>query len=333
MVDWIGGLAVDGRGATEVVRVLDEIYTEAGFERVETEGDGDPSVVGDERALVISGTKGWTAVYIEMPDKDLLMARELSQRLGAVVLLHRSILFDAVALFWFASGDLMDEFQSCPDYFKGWGEPDAGEGELERTAGQAEVAKTLVSRIDAGALDEIYRECRMTDLAEGDPPAMELGVALRKLRKATGVGTFEHGFEDLWWGDFSFEARFLAWRRPTKTRLDRFKEMMDQARGARERFAMQTDQLRERMDQLRARLGVKTSSETPESGSDAGSDNAEPAKSESKSGGPEAGSPDAGSPEAGSPDAGSPDAGSPDAGSPDAGGPDSADDAGEERGS
>jgi len=243
-MDWIGGLAIDGRGPQELSSALDELYGEAGYTRLEDEGR---DTVGDERALIIAGTKGWTAVYLESSERDAAFALALSERLATTVICHRAILYDAFWLLSYKGGALIDEYQSCPDYFKSYGEADASSAELARSAGNSAALKAAVPRIDAALLGEIYEGARLHDLEAALEAVMPVDEALKKLRSALQIGTFEHAFEELWWKDLTVEMRFLAYMAPVEPRKGVLDKLRERAEMARAGFRSSVDGLRRRV--------------------------------------------------------------------------------------
>jgi hypothetical protein len=253
---WIGGLAVDGRSVEQVRSVLTDIFIEGEYERCE---GNDVDVVGDERALIIGGTKGWTSVYLERFENDAAVAVALSKELSTTVLCHRSVLYDAFAIVVYLDGDLIDEYQSCPDYFKAYDQPDSTAEELEQTAGDAEVVKAAVSRIDEALLTEIYDKSRLTNLAEQVEPEMSVPDALKALRKALKIGTLEHSFDDLWYGaeEFSLKAEHLGFLSLNKEPTSRWGIMKKRAKDSRDRWRSGTAKVKDKIAALKSKWPLK----------------------------------------------------------------------------
>lgn len=255
-MNWVGGLAIDGRSLKQVTDAVTEIFKAEGYECLP---ENDVDVAGDERLLVIAGSKGWTALYLENSDKDEDMAVALSKDMSTTVLVHRSIPFDAFALMLYHSGDLLDEYQSHPFLFHDF-TGSATEPDLENTVGNPETFKTLVSRVDAGALSEIYQSCRMTDLdAPLEDPDL-IKSALRQLRKATGVGTFEHSMDDLWYRaeDLKLKVRYLAFLAPPKPKVTPWQRLTNRAREARDRWLAPARNVRDRVSEMAGKVGERT---------------------------------------------------------------------------
>ena len=231
----IGGLAVWQRGRDQVVEALDGLYRGQGCEPLEGEG---PDVEGEERALVIPGSKGWTSLYLERGERDSSVATELSQRLSTVVLAHRAQLYDAFYIQVYAGGELIDEYQSCPELLASFGDPELGPAALARTEGQAELLAAAVSQVDGALLAEIYRESRLVDLDAASGAPLPVTEALSLLRKATGIGTFEHSFEDLWFAaeGMGLKVRYRAYRRAL-SELEGWERLERRARDARARWS------------------------------------------------------------------------------------------------
>ncbi|MDF1663115.1 MAG: hypothetical protein P1V97_15175 [Planctomycetota bacterium] len=264
---WIGGLAVDERSPAEVHEALCAFFTDNEYERCE--GD-DIHVVGDERALIIGGTKGWTSVYLEEFDHDEAVALAISKTLETTVVCHRSVLYDAFAIFVYYGGELIDEFQSCPDYFKAYDEPDSTESELARTAGQADALQSLVSRVDGALLAEIYQQSRLESLTEDINPEMSVGEALKQLRKALKIGTFEHSFDDLWYSadDMNLKVNYLGFLSPhaePKTRWGILKKHAAESRG---RWRQKKERFKDKVNFIKSKWPLSRKKSDPEESSE-----------------------------------------------------------------
>jgi hypothetical protein len=250
---WIGGLAIDDRSPEQVIDALTSTY--AGNSCPRCEGD-DVNIVGDERALLVAGTKGWTSLYLEAFENDAAMAIDLSKQLTTTIVCHRSVLYDAFSILVYHDGELIDEYQSCPDYFKSYEEADSSAEELARTTGDVAIFQAAVSRIDAQLLADIYQKSRIDKLSEQIEPEMTVSKALNLLRKALKIGTFEHGFDDLWYGaeDFQLKANFLAFNCPDKEPKTRWGHLKKQARDSRDRWKKSKNELKEKMQELKSSL-------------------------------------------------------------------------------
>lgn len=249
---WIGGLAIDGKSPAEVAEALEAFFQGNEYERCE--GD-DIHVVGDERVLIIAGSKGWTSVYLEEFDHDEAIALALSKSLETTVVCHRSVLYDAFAIFVYHGGELVDEFQSCPDYFKAYDQPDSTEAELARTAGQADLIASLVSRVDGALLAEIYQQSRLESLTEDVHPEMSVGEALKKLRKALLIGTFEHSFDDLWYGaeDMGLKVNYLGFLSPNAEPKTRWGILKKRATDTRSRWRQSKERFKDKVGVLKSK--------------------------------------------------------------------------------
>lgn len=274
---WIGGLAIDERSPAEVHEALGAFFSENDYEACE--GD-DIHVVGDERALIIAGTKGWTSVYLEEFDHDEAVAMALSKSLETTVVCHRSVLYDAFAIFVFHGGELVDEYQSCPDYFKAYDEPDSSESELARTAGQAEALQSLVSRVDGALLAEIYQQSRLESLTEDIAAEMPVGEALKQLRKALKIGTFEHSFDDLWYGaeDMGLKVNYLGFLSPNaepKTKWGILKKHAAESRG---RWRQKKERFKDKVQYIKSKwpLSRKKSDTDEDTGEESPKDDEKP---------------------------------------------------------
>jgi ribosomal protein S18 acetylase RimI-like enzyme len=148
-----------------------------------------PRLPGRSRGSVVSAPRnGWTAVYDDVCDRDPAMlrrlARELSDRMGAVVL-ALGIEHDQVArLILFDRGGVVDEYLSVPE-FHGPLPP----GDVVAMAANP----TVISRL-TGADPHRVREVARTAASPGElPPAREL---LGQLAEALGIEGAGHGWSD-----------------------------------------------------------------------------------------------------------------------------------------
>lgn len=224
----MGGLAVDGKSRAEVVEALDALYGEAEF--VVDPRDG-PEVEGDERALIISGSKGWTAVYLERFDQDEAVAAALAKTLSAAVLVHRAELYEAFSIAVFLDGELVDRYASASGeeaFFDdeldelGFedGAPQDPDFEGDGGGDPGRIA-ALVPRVDAAALGAIYQRCR-SEPGAGPADEAVIAGALKELRSVLGLGTLEHDFLGLW-NDaerLGLKATFRGWSAPKRRLRD-----------------------------------------------------------------------------------------------------------------
>src|SRR5919109_2216213 len=124
---------------------------------------------GSKGSVVAPPRNGWTAVYDELCDREPEMlrrlARELSDRMGAVVLLLGVEEGAVVRFVFFERGRGMDEYLSVPDYH---GEVPPG----DVIALQAN--PTVVARLTGADPTEVRRAVRTAPSPAELPPAPEL---------------------------------------------------------------------------------------------------------------------------------------------------------------
>jgi hypothetical protein len=141
---------------------------------------------GSEGSVVVPPRNGWTAVYDELCDREPEMlrrlARELSDRMGAVVL---QIGVEESAVVRFAlleRGRVMDEYLSVPEYHGPLPPGDViGLG----------ANPTVVARLTGADPAEVRRVVRTANRIEDLPPAAELVAAVAAV---LGVNGAEHGY-------------------------------------------------------------------------------------------------------------------------------------------
>jgi hypothetical protein len=147
-----------------------------------------PRLPGNSRgSIVASPRNGWIAVYDDVCDRDPQMlrrlARELSDRMGAVVMLgvERQ---ELVRMILFERSSIVDEYLSVPEFY----------GPLPPGDVVALSANpTVISRL-TGADPAAIRRTARTAASPGDlPPAREL---LEALADALGILGAEHGWAD-----------------------------------------------------------------------------------------------------------------------------------------
>jgi hypothetical protein len=148
-----------------------------------------PRLPGGSRGSVVAPPRnGWTAVYDELCDREPAMlrrlARELSDRLGAVVLLL-GVEHEAVVRFvLFERGRVMDEYASVPD-FHGPVAP----GDVVALAANP----TVVARLTGAEPDDVRAVARTGKRPDELPPAQEL---LAQLASVLGAPGGEHGYDE-----------------------------------------------------------------------------------------------------------------------------------------
>ncbi len=147
-----------------------------------------PRLPGGSRGSVVAPPRnGWTAVYDELCDRDPAMlrrlARELSDRLGAVALLL-GVEHEAVVRFvLFERGRVMDEYASLPE-FHGTIAP----GDVVALAANP----TVVARLTGADPADVRAVVRTANLPEDLPPAAEL---VGDVARVLGVEGGQHGYE------------------------------------------------------------------------------------------------------------------------------------------
>jgi hypothetical protein len=148
-----------------------------------------PRLPGGSRGSVVAPPRnGWTAVYDELCDREPAMlrrlARELSDRLGAVVLLL-GVEHEAVVRFvLFERGRVMDEYASVPDYHG-----PIAPGDVVALAANP----TVVARLTGAEPAEVRAVIRTARHAAELPPAPEL---LAQVSHVLGVAGGEHGYDE-----------------------------------------------------------------------------------------------------------------------------------------
>jgi hypothetical protein len=146
-----------------------------------------PRLPGNSRGSVVSQPRnGWVAVYDELGDREPEMlrrlARELSDRMGAVVLLLGAEEEQVVRFVLFERSRLVDEYLSVPEYF---GELPPG----DVIALQAN--PTVVARLTGADPVEVRRVVRTAEGPAELPPAREL---IGQVGAVLGVEGADYGF-------------------------------------------------------------------------------------------------------------------------------------------
>jgi ribosomal protein S18 acetylase RimI-like enzyme len=143
---------------------------------------------GSRGSLIASPRNGWIAVYDDVCDRnpDMLrrLARELSDRIGAVTLLLGVERDELVRMILFERGRIVDEYLSVPEFYG-----PLPPGDVVGLAANPRVVSRLT-----GADPEAVRRIAVTASAPADlAPAREL---LAELADALGVSGAEHGYAD-----------------------------------------------------------------------------------------------------------------------------------------
>ena len=143
---------------------------------------------GSRGSLVAPPRNGWIAVYDDVCDRnpDMLrrLARELSDRMGAVTMLLGVERDEVVRMILFERGRIVDEYLSVPEFYG-----PLPPGDVVGLAANPKVVARLT-----GAEPEAVRRIARTAPAPADlPPAREL---LADLAGAMGVEGSGHGWAD-----------------------------------------------------------------------------------------------------------------------------------------
>jgi hypothetical protein len=146
-----------------------------------------PRMPGSSKGSVIAPPRnGWVTVYDELSDRDPEMlrrlGRELSDRMGAVVLLLGVEQGAIVRFVLFERARVMDEYLSVPEYH----------GELPPGDVIALSANpTVVARLTGAEPTEVRRVVRTAKAPEELPPAPEL---VAEVATVLGVEGADHGY-------------------------------------------------------------------------------------------------------------------------------------------
>ena len=142
---------------------------------------------GSKGSVVAPPRNGWIAVYDELTDRNPEMlrrlAREISDRMGAVVLAARRRGGEVVRFVLFERGRLMDEYLSVPEYYG-----EVPPGDVISLAANP----TVVARLTGADPAEVRRVIRNAKSAAELPPADELGA---EVGRVLGVEGGDHGYE------------------------------------------------------------------------------------------------------------------------------------------
>lgn len=143
---------------------------------------------GSRGSLVAPPRNGWIAVYDDVCDRnpDMLrrLARELSDRIGAVTLLLGIEREELVRMILFERGRIVDEYLSVPEFYG-----PLPPGDVVGLAANP----TVVSRLTGADPEAVRRIARTAPAAADLPPAREL---LASFADALGVEGTGHGWAD-----------------------------------------------------------------------------------------------------------------------------------------
>lgn len=143
---------------------------------------------GSRGSLVAPPRNGWIAVYDDVCDRnpDMLrrLARELSDRTGAVTLLLGVERDELVRMILFERGRIVDEYLSVPEFYG-----PLPPGDVVGLAANP----TVVSRLTGAEPESVRRIARTAPVPADLPPAREL---LADLAGAMGVEGAGHGWAD-----------------------------------------------------------------------------------------------------------------------------------------
>jgi hypothetical protein len=143
---------------------------------------------GSRGSLIAPPRNGWIAVYDDVCDRDPDMlrrlARELSDRMGSVVLLLGVEEEQLLRLILFDRGRIMDEYLSVPEYHG-----PLPPGDVVGFAANP----TVIHRLTGASAEAVRRIARTAPAPADLPPAREM---LGELAEALKVEGSEHGWSD-----------------------------------------------------------------------------------------------------------------------------------------
>jgi ribosomal protein S18 acetylase RimI-like enzyme len=145
--------------------------------------------IGSNESAVVGPRNGWVAVYDEVVDEDptalVRFARELSSRMGAVVVAMSLEVDEVVRMVALDRGGIVDEYLSVPEFYG-----PLAPGDVIGLAANP----TVLARL-TGAEPQRVREAAPTAAAPADlPPAREI---LASLASALGLEGALHGHAGL----------------------------------------------------------------------------------------------------------------------------------------
>lgn len=171
------------------------------------------------RVLVAPSQGEWTALYPEANDTARDLARALAAELATPALVVGTI--GDEALFYSAyddKGQAVDDYHSCPDFEKEFGDDDASSEELDRTRGDVDVLAQVFGGLGNGAdlLKSALADARIERLTEVDPwkPRPDIDEVLQRLRDALKLPPLTDYEEMVIDGEDGADVRVLAFRRP-----------------------------------------------------------------------------------------------------------------------
>jgi len=142
---------------------------------------------GSKGSVVAPPQNGWIAVYDELTDRNPEMlrrlAREISDRMGAVVLLLGVEEEMVVRFVLFERGRIMDEYLSVPEYYG-----EVPPGDVISLAANP----TVVARLTGAEPADVRRLVRTARSVAELPPAGELA---HDVARVLGVEAGEHGYD------------------------------------------------------------------------------------------------------------------------------------------
>jgi hypothetical protein len=143
---------------------------------------------GSRGSLVAPPRNGWIAIYDDVCDRDPAMlrrlARELSDRRGAVVVLLGVEKEAVVRMIFFERGSIVDEYLSVPEIYG-----PLPPGDVVGLAANP----TVVSRLTGADTEAVRRAARTAPAPADLPPPRELLVTLADVLGIEGAG---HGWAD-----------------------------------------------------------------------------------------------------------------------------------------
>jgi ribosomal protein S18 acetylase RimI-like enzyme len=148
-----------------------------------------PRLPGGSRGSIVTPPRsGWIAVYDDVCDRNPEMlrrlARELSDRMGAVTLLLGVEREELLRMILFERGRIVDEYLSVPEFYG-----PLPPGDVVGLAANP----TVVARLTGADPDAVRRVARTAPSPADLPPAREL---LSDLAAVVGVDGAESGWED-----------------------------------------------------------------------------------------------------------------------------------------
>lgn len=144
-----------------------------------------PRLPGSSRGSVVTAPRGgWIAVYDDVCDRNPEMlrrlARELSDRMGAVTLLLGVEREELVRMILFERGRIVDEYLSVPEFYG-----PLPPGDVVGLAANP----TVISRLTGAHPDTVRRVARTAPSPADLPPARELLVELAATMNVEGAET------------------------------------------------------------------------------------------------------------------------------------------------